>query len=179
MKTNAKLASGLLLAGLSLSAGFTTAGQTQYAGYSQPWGYGHGYMPGAYPPPPPMPMMMPPQRMPYGYNQPRYPSSAQQSPSRQTATTNQETSQTASESARIVISQMRFDPAVVTVQKGAEVTWNQRDAMPHTIKANDNSFVSPRLTNNGEFSHVFDKSGSYTYYCSIHPSMRGEIRVVE
>jgi plastocyanin len=67
----------------------------------------------------------------------------------------------------------------VTVQKGAKVTWKQADKVPHTVTATDNSFSSPRLTMNGEFSHVFDQPGTYTYYCTIHPSMRGEIRVVE
>jgi amicyanin len=81
--------------------------------------------------------------------------------------------------AAVTISQMRFSPARVTVKKGATVTWTQRDNMPHTITANNGSFGSQTLNGGASYSRTFDEPGEYRYYCSLHPSMRGEIVVTE
>jgi plastocyanin len=74
---------------------------------------------------------------------------------------------------------MRFDPPRVTIKPGGAVTWKQVGEMPHAIITNDQSFSSPLLAGNSEFSHTFEKPGSYFYHCIIHPSMQGEIRVME
>jgi plastocyanin len=176
MKSVARHISRLVAFGLTMTAGGVLAAQYPYYGYPHPGGYGYAPMPGTYPPPPPMYGMPQPYstpQMPYG----RTPGQSQ--PSAQNKPTAQQPSEQISDSASVSIGKMRFSPSVVTVQKGAKVTWKQADKVPHTVTATDNSFSSPRLTMNGEFSHVFDQPGTYTYYCTIHPSMRGEIRVVE
>jgi amicyanin len=85
----------------------------------------------------------------------------------------------ASESAVVTIRQMQFNPPRVVVKKGATVTWKQSDGMPHTVTGSDGGFGSPRMSAGAEYSRTFDEAGSYGYYCSLHPSMRGEVVVVE
>lgn len=85
----------------------------------------------------------------------------------------------AADSARVAISQMRYGPARATVKKGGTVTWTQGDGMPHTVTAVDGSFDSGRLAAGGEFSQTFDTAGTFAYYCTLHPSMRGEVVVVD
>ena len=97
----------------------------------------------------------------------------------QKQSTSAQSEQTASNAASITIGQMRFEPSIVTVKKGAKVTWEQKESMPHTVTANDKSFASQQLGMNDQFTQTFDDPGVYTYYCSLHPSMQGVVRVVE
>ena len=83
------------------------------------------------------------------------------------------------DSAAVTVGQMRFGPGRVVVKKGATVTWSFEDGMPHTVTAVDGSFDSGRLAGGGRFSHTFDQVGTFAYYCALHPSMRGEVAVVE
>lgn len=131
------------------------------------------------------PMMRPPMRpMPYPprYSQPMQRPPVQQNPGMQPSagqTPQSDMPAAAAESASVSISQMQFVPARVVVKKGGTVTWNQADAMPHTVTARDGSFNSPQLGANQSFSQVFDKPGTYSYYCSLHPSMQAVVEVVE
>ena len=79
-------------------------------------------------------------------------------------------------SASIDISGFAFSPQEITVAKGAKVTWTNKDSVGHTIASD--SFNSGTLNNGGTFSFTFKEAGTYDYYCSIHPSMKGKIMVV-
>jgi plastocyanin len=85
----------------------------------------------------------------------------------------------AADEAAVAIRQMQFSPARVTVKKGATVTWTQRDSMPHTVTASNGSFGSQTLNGGVSYSRTFDEPGEYSCYCSLHPSMQGEIVVIE
>ena len=72
-----------------------------------------------------------------------------------------------------------FNPPSVTVSVGQTVAWAFQDANPHTVTADDDSFTSPKggLANGKTYSHSFDKAGTYTYHCFIHPQMLGTVVV--
>jgi len=71
-----------------------------------------------------------------------------------------------------------FAPKTVSARVGQKVTWeNQDPSTIHTVTALDGSFRSGQLKQGGEFSHVFRRAGSFAYRCSIHPSMRGTVKV--
>ncbi len=59
------------------------------------------------------------------------------------------------------------------------VVFNNLDTAVHTATANDKSFDTGIL-NSGQQSDpmVIDKTGTITYYCTIHPWMKGELIVV-
>jgi plastocyanin len=72
-----------------------------------------------------------------------------------------------------------FTPPSVTASVGQTVAWVFQDTNPHTVTADDDSFTSPKggLANGKTYSHTFDKAGTYTYHCFIHPQMLGTVVV--
>jgi plastocyanin len=67
----------------------------------------------------------------------------------------------------VAISNLKFDPRIVTVKIGSVVTWENKEGV-HTVTADSNAFSSPTLTPGKSFSHKFVKAGKYPYYCSFH-----------
>lgn len=84
-----------------------------------------------------------------------------------------------------------FRPETVTVEAGTTVTWTQKDPGFHTVTsgtveqggvgvtpAPDGRFDSGELATGKTFTHTFDQSGTYSYFCEIHPAtMRGVVQV--
>ena len=81
--------------------------------------------------------------------------------------------------ASVKIDNFSFDPALITVPAGTVVTWTNRDDIPHTVVSTDDpkAFKSKPLDTDDKFSFTFSKSGTYTYFCSIHPKMTGKVVV--
>jgi plastocyanin len=79
--------------------------------------------------------------------------------------------------ARVVLKNLAFNPASVTVAVGTTVTWENHDGMSHNVIADDGSFKSPDLGSGQTFSFTFQKAGTYPYSCHIHPSMKGTVVV--
>ncbi|MGB5764262.1 MAG: cupredoxin family copper-binding protein [Sedimenticolaceae bacterium] len=122
----------------------------------------------------------PPMRQPMRGQMPDYAAAAQpMSAALPASNTAAEASSQAAESAQIAIRQMQFTPARVVVKKGATVTWTQGEAMPHKVTANNGGFGSDALTKGETYAQKFDEAGTFGYYCGLHPSMRGEIVVVD
>jgi plastocyanin len=72
----------------------------------------------------------------------------------------------------------RFAPATVTVKVGTRVTWSNLTGAPHTVTARGTwKFASKMFTRNHTVSFTFKKVGTYKYFCSIHPYMKGTIVV--
>ena len=77
----------------------------------------------------------------------------------------------------VTVSQMRFNPPEVHAYPGQEVLWVFRDGnVPHTVTADNGSFNSGEIKE-GEFRLVFEKPGSYSYHCALHPEMKGRVLV--
>ena len=71
-----------------------------------------------------------------------------------------------------------FSPKLRTARVGQKVTWENQDASTiHTVTALDGSFGSGQLQQGDQFSHVFRRAGTFAYHCSIHPTMRGTVKV--
>lgn len=77
--------------------------------------------------------------------------------------------------ARIV--QFAFVPATVQVDAGSTVTWTNDDPAPHTVTADDGTFDSKQLERGADYAVVFDRPGSYSFHCEIHPTMVGVVEV--
>jgi len=78
---------------------------------------------------------------------------------------------------KILIENYSFSPAEIKIGKGTEVIWKNSDGVEHTVTAADGSFDSGTLGPNAEFKKRFDKPGTYSYLCHMHPSMTGSIVV--
>jgi plastocyanin len=78
----------------------------------------------------------------------------------------------------VKIDNFSFGPASLTVAVGTEITWINDDDIPHTVTSEDKTtFKSHALDTNDKFTFKFDKPGTYTYFCSIHPKMTAKVVV--
>jgi len=78
----------------------------------------------------------------------------------------------------VKIDNFAFAPDTLTVVPGTTVEWINRDDIPHTVVSEDKTtFKSKAMDTDESFSHTFDKPGTYTYFCSIHPKMVAKIVV--
>ena len=102
-------------------------------------------------------------------------------------------SRSASADADIVLRDVRFNPAEVTVAVGETVTWRHDDGTtPHTVTSDASSgepefFDSHAACNplvgatcmaqGATFTHTYTQAGAFPYHCKVHPSMRGTVVV--
>ena len=77
----------------------------------------------------------------------------------------------------VKIDNFSFGPQALTVAVGATVTWTNRDDIPHTAVSTDGVFKSKVMDTDEKFSYTFTKAGTYSYYCSVHPKMTGQVVV--
>lgn len=82
------------------------------------------------------------------------------------------------ETVTVTVKDMVYEPAVVTISPGDTVTWVWESDLPHDVVGDDGDFQS-ELINEGEFSYTFEKVGVYSYHCTPHPAMVGEVIVEE
>jgi plastocyanin len=84
-------------------------------------------------------------------------------------------SQTVAAPRTVDIKNFAFAPSALTVPKGTKITWTNNDSAPHKIDSD--SFNSATLSQGQSFSYTFNQAGTFSYFCSLHPSMKGSITV--
>ena len=85
--------------------------------------------------------------------------------------------QSAASSAEVRIDNFTFNAPSITIPVGSEVTWVNRDDIPHTVVSEDKLFKSKALDTDDKFTYKFTTPGTYKYFCSLHPKMTAEIVV--
>lgn len=83
------------------------------------------------------------------------------------------------ETIEVVIEDNAFNPATVNISTGDTVRWTNLDSTTHTVTGTGTSFVSENLNQGDSYEFLFTDPGTYEYYCSIHPSMKGTVVVTE
>ena len=81
------------------------------------------------------------------------------------------------DAAEVKVDNFSFGPGTLTVPVGTTVTWVNRDDIPHTVVSIEGAFKSKVLDTDQKFSFTFNKTGSFPYFCSVHPKMTGKIIV--
>jgi plastocyanin len=83
------------------------------------------------------------------------------------------------ETAEVHIDNFVFTPQAITVKPGTRVLWTNRDDIPHVVVASDAPplFRSAVLDTDDAYARVFDKPGTYKYFCALHPHMTGVVVV--
>ena len=76
----------------------------------------------------------------------------------------------------MVIDGTRYEPAAITVKRGETVTFVNRDPFPHTVTA-AGKFDSGSIAANASWSFRAREAGEHAYICTLHPNMKGTIRV--
>lgn len=91
----------------------------------------------------------------------------------------QQTSATAAAAGtKVSIAGFAFRPQAITVKAGASITWSNDDASPHPVTFRDGSAGAKSLSPGQTFTRMFDKPGTYDYFCSFHPYMTGHVIVL-
>ena len=77
-----------------------------------------------------------------------------------------------------------FVPDTLTVSKGTTVSWTNGDSTLHTVTSGSaeagnsgTEFDSSYLAEGKTFQHQFSSSGTFDYYCTLHPYMKGKVVV--
>jgi plastocyanin len=70
-----------------------------------------------------------------------------------------------------------FKPDTITVPVGTTVVWKNDDDTVHTVVAVDGTFRSQALDTEDKFSFTFDKTGTFEYFCGLHPYMKAKVVV--
>lgn len=83
----------------------------------------------------------------------------------------------ATTSKTVEIKDFAFSPAVLTVSAGESVKFVNHDQEAHTVVAQNGAFRSGGLDTNDEWTVRLAKPGTYPYFCSLHPYMKGTILV--
>jgi plastocyanin len=79
---------------------------------------------------------------------------------------------------QVSMKDIKFNPGTVTIKPGGKVTWTNDDSVGHDVTADDFESGSPGGIDGGStFSHTFKKAGTYNYVCSVHPGMKGTVKV--
>ena len=75
-----------------------------------------------------------------------------------------------------------FVPETLTVSTGTTVTWTNEDSTLHTVTSGSaesgnsgNEFDSSYLAAGKTFQHQFGTAGTFDYYCTLHPWMKGKV----
>ena len=77
----------------------------------------------------------------------------------------------------VEISDFAFVPSNVSVPLGASVSWTNRDGAPHDATADSDDWGTETLKKGDKDTVEFTEPGTFEYYCSIHPYMRGILTV--
>jgi plastocyanin len=78
----------------------------------------------------------------------------------------------------VAIADFQFTPGSTTVHVGDTITWTNSGPSPHTATANDGSFNTGTLQKGQSGSHTFTRAGTFSYFCTIHPYMKGTVVVL-
>ena len=78
---------------------------------------------------------------------------------------------------KVAIRATAVDPAAIAVLAGERVQWHNVSVRDHTITSRDGLFDSGRIGSNRTFGHAFAASGSFGYYCRLHPYITGTVDV--
>jgi plastocyanin len=70
-----------------------------------------------------------------------------------------------------------YSPDQLDILPGETVNWTNISQRTHTVTANAGLFDSGDVSSGSHFSFTFADTGKFTYHCTIHPSIVGEIDV--
>jgi len=75
-----------------------------------------------------------------------------------------------------------YIPSSIVIEKGKQVTWVNQDSAFHSVTSGfydepTELFDSGHLDPFESFSLTFDESGTYDYFCTLHPWMKGQVIV--
>lgn len=71
----------------------------------------------------------------------------------------------------------QFEPRVARVQRGATVRWQNVDAKPRSVEADNGAFRSPTIPPGGTWDYVASTPGQFNYHDGTRPYAVGTLQV--
>ncbi len=68
-----------------------------------------------------------------------------------------------------------WSPDETVIKAGEAVEWDVTGSIVHDLKGDEG--VSHKAASKFTVTHTYDKAGTYSYQCTIHPGMTGTITV--
>jgi plastocyanin len=72
---------------------------------------------------------------------------------------------------------IEFVPRTAAVKVGHRVCWVNDDDVQHDAVAEDGAFESPLYGQGQTYTTTVRRTGSIAYVCTVHPGMKGTLRV--
>jgi plastocyanin len=85
---------------------------------------------------------------------------------------------TAADDTNVLIVYRAYQPGELTVVAGQTVLWRNSGLGPHTVTSDTGLFDSGKINAGETFTYTFTTPGSYSYSCTIHPTMHGKVAVL-
>ena len=75
-----------------------------------------------------------------------------------------------------------YIPSQIVIEKGKQVTWINEDSAFHSVTSGSydeptDLFDSGHLDPFEPYTLTFDETGTYDYFCTLHPWMKGQVIV--
>ena len=77
----------------------------------------------------------------------------------------------------VEIRDFSFSPENLTIGAGDSVTFVNMDSAPHTATADNGGFDTGTLSKGQKTTLKFPSKGKFSYFCAIHPNMKGSITI--
>jgi plastocyanin len=77
----------------------------------------------------------------------------------------------------VTIEGMQFKPSTLSVRQGDRITWMNKDLFPHSATGPKGTFDSASIPAGGSWTLVAGESGTFSYTCLFHPTMKATLTV--
>lgn len=78
---------------------------------------------------------------------------------------------------QVSIKGLAFHVPTDSITPGTTVEWKNDDPLAHTVTATEGGFQSPLIEPGKTWRYTFTRAGTYDFFCTPHPFMRGVIVV--
>jgi plastocyanin len=75
----------------------------------------------------------------------------------------------------VEMADIKFNPATITVAQGTELVFDNKDAAPHTVTADDGTVDSGIIDPGKAFKLKVDEA--FEYHCEVHPAMKAAVEL--
>jgi plastocyanin len=77
----------------------------------------------------------------------------------------------------VTIEGMRFQPEMLTLERGDTIVWINKDLVPHTATSKAGNFDSKLIEADNSWKYTVRKKGDFAYICTFHPTMKAMLQV--
>jgi plastocyanin len=77
----------------------------------------------------------------------------------------------------VTIEGMRFQPEMLTVERGDTIVWVNKDLVPHTATSKAGNFDSKLIEADKSWKYTVGNKGDFAYICTFHPTMNAMLQV--